>query len=71
MNEEAVKRAISSAIRETVQLCFRAPRGDLVSVQQTANEYAQQLIMPPVEAAVQQALEEGFAQARNTRGVAS
>ena len=69
MDEAAIKRAIASAVRETLQLA-RSSRLPAHQVLGQATEYAEQLIMPVVTAAVEQALEDGFNQARAPAQVA-
>jgi hypothetical protein len=58
----AVKRAIASVVRETLNLARTEPNREKVRVQ--AKEYAEQLILPSVTALREQALEDGFNQGR-------
>jgi hypothetical protein len=66
MDEAAIKRAIASATRETIQLARQkdTPPHKLLAL---ATEYAEQLIMPVVAAAVEETLEDGFRQGREGR----
>jgi len=54
-----IKRAITAAVREAMQLQRRTNRGDPIF---TAVEYAEQLILPVVEAAIKEATDRARAE---------
>ena len=71
MTDEAVRSAIRNAVREVFRLgreCAKSPR-DHAKYQTDAAEYAEQIILPVVSQRIEQALEEGFHQARAAGGV--
>lgn len=62
MDETQIKRAIGAAVREALQ--FAKVEKQPHKVLAVATEYAEQIIMPVVNVAIEQALEDGFRQGR-------
>ena len=74
MTDEAVRNALTSAIRNAVHLgrqsVGRMSKAQPHEIEALAQKYAESLVLPVVEARVEQALEDGFASAREAaRGV--
>lgn len=74
MTEDAVKRAIQSSAREAFAMGMRAAPmrgGDRERLKQNAVGYAEDLVLPMVEAFVQQALEEQWTRERAAAAAAT